>query len=380
MSRLSFCNAVRPLGLTAAFVLVPVLSASVFAQSPQLVIDILTAPQRHWNTTVVVRGHVRGTEPNPPGTNRGTYVFRDSSDADITVVTNELPAVGREFTVTALVEQQTPDAVVPVLREVSRRAGVAPVPPPAAERPAAPRAPVAAAPAGAASPAPPAVAPAPIATTPPPAPIEAVRPADTFLGMTTPVLSALIFVVAVLSLGLIVAFRPRRVVAAPRTIDVEPRVIVQGPRVQPQLAGWTPPAAAQAPSPDLATRFVPPPVVAPAASAATVLFVDLGADLLVASGPDAGKRFPLTKPRITIGRSGGRQNEVELNDSSVSREHAKIVFTPTDQTFSLINESSINPVRVNGVASESTVLQDNSTIQLGATTLTFIRRPSGPTA
>ena len=123
--------------LLAACVLAPWLMAPVRAQSLQLIVDLLTTPQKYWNTTVTVRGHVRAVTPNPPGTSRGSYVFRDSSDSDITVKTSELPAIGKEYTVIATVEQETPEATVPVLREVSRRLGIAAAAP-ATTEPAAP--------------------------------------------------------------------------------------------------------------------------------------------------------------------------------------------------------------------------------------------------
>lgn len=346
----------------------PFFAAPMHAQTPQLIVDLLTAPQKHWNTTVVVKGHVRTVAPNPPGTNRGTFVFRDSSDSDIVVATNELPSVGKEYTLTAIVEQETPDATVPVLRELSRRVGVSAAPAASAES--APKTPAA----KDAAPVPPT---APAAPTPTPAPsLAPVTPepaAEAAQGISTTMIYSLLGVIAILSLGLIIAFRPKR--AEPPMVELEPRVIVQSPRAMPQLPGAAGPAD---PAADQATRFVPPKPVAPAA--ATTVFVDLGADLVVAEGPDAGKKFPLTKPRITLGRRGGRQNEVELSDQSVSREHAKIIYNPTDQTFNLINESVTNPARVNGTAVESALLQPNDMIQLGSTTVKFVRKSAGPSA
>ena len=99
-------------------------------------------------------------------------------------------------------------------------------------------------------------------------------------------------------------------------------------------------------------------------------------------GPDRGKHFVLTKPRIGIGRSGSRQNEVTLTDETVSREHAKIIYSSSDQSFRLINESSTNPVKVNGNAAESVLLQDDDVIKLGASSLKFkkVWSPAGPKA
>jgi len=150
---------------------------------------------------------------------------------------------------------------------------------------------------------------------------------------------SLVGVVAILSLVVIVAFWPRRPVAASSRgyVDVGPVVL---PASRPAPSQVLPPAAA--PAGGAATRYVPPPAQA-AAAAATTLFVDLGADLVVTEGADAGNKFALTKPRITIGRAGGRQNDVTLGDPSASREHAKIVFNQADQSFRFFNESSTNP-------------------------------------
>src|SRR5271166_3927808 len=82
--------------------------------SPELIVDICSAPHRYWNKYVMIKGHVRSVIANPPGTNRGSYVLRDSSDADITVLTTDLPAQGKEYTVSGNVEQTSPDAKVPV--------------------------------------------------------------------------------------------------------------------------------------------------------------------------------------------------------------------------------------------------------------------------
>lgn len=378
MTRCTVRHMAGALCVLAALIAGPA-AAPAHAQSSQLIVDLLTSPQKHWNTTVVVRGHVKTVTPNPPGTNRGTYVFRDSSDCDITVVTNELPSVGKEYTLTATVEQETPDAAVPVLREVGRRVGVT-VGAVAASPEAAPRAPAAPV---AAAPATPTPAPAPATPTSvpviTPAPVTPAVPESAPAvseGMSARVIYGLIAVIAILSLGLIIAFRPRK--AAVPMVELEPRVIVQSSRVLPQLPSVDPAVVAAAAAADQATRFVSPKPVAPAA--ATTIFVDLGADLVVAEGPDTGKKFPLTKPRITIGRRGGRANEVELTDQSVSREHAKIVYNPTDQTFNLINESTTNPARVNGTAIESALLQNNDLIQLGSTGLKFVRKPAGSSA
>jgi pSer/pThr/pTyr-binding forkhead associated (FHA) protein len=119
----------------------------------------------------------------------------------------------------------------------------------------------------------------------------------------------------------------------------------------------------------VATQVVPPP-----APKATEVFFDLGAELAVTDGPDRGKHFNLTKPAITIGRSGARQNDVTLSDASVSREHAKIIYSAAEKTFRLINESATNPVRLNGNAVDTALIKDGDTLQLGSTIFKFNKR------
>jgi hypothetical protein len=352
----------------------------LFAQSPELIVDILTTPNRYWNKVVVIKGHVRSVASNPPGTNRGSYVLRDASDSDLTVLSDALPAPGKEYTVTGTVEQVTPDDTVPCLREMSRRLGIEAMPAPTrpqAQPAPAPTPPVATTP-----------APSPIATPPPvqaaapePAPVAA-APAGAATPVPAPAAAsnnvlvyALVGVVAIFSLVLVVLFWPRRMPAVPRG---PAQLGASKPPPPPMIPAAARPAQAQAAGaaadPVGATRLVGAGRSGAAAGAdpkATELFMDLGAELVVTDGPDRGRHFPLTKPRVAIGRSGGRHNDVLLSDDTVSREHARIVYNPADKTFRLVNESNTNPVRVNGAAIESVLVQDNDNIQLGATSLRF---------
>jgi hypothetical protein len=357
--------------LAAALVAAPIW---VLAQTPELIVDILTTPNRYWNRTVVLKGHVRSVAPNPPGTNRGSYVLRDSSDADLTVLTTELPAQGREYTVTGLVEQATAGENVPHLREYNRRAGTESTPPQTVQRRPAPApSPRATTPAAApAAAAPPVAAPAPQA--PPVVVVQQPGAADGSSTLLYVVLGAL----AVLSVLLVAMFWPRRAApAAPPQTVMPPPPTAMPPRpgadFTARASAAAPPAGTVLPPGGAPTKAVAQKsMAAPSAAKATELFMDLGAELIATEGPDRGKHFSLTKPRIGIGRQGGsRLNEIALNDETVSREHAKIVYTASDKSFRLINESNTNPVRVNGSPVDSVLLQDNDVLQLGATALKF---------
>jgi len=141
-----------------------------------------------------------------------------------------------------------------------------------------------------------------------------------------------------------------------------------------QVGAAATPAALRAPAGGDKTRFVPPgsgPAAGPDPSKPTEMYLDLGAELVAVEGPDQGKHFKLTKPKVTIGRPGSRQNDVTLADDTVSREQARIVFDRADNSFTLFNEGETNLARVNGASVESAVLRENDIVQFGATTLRF---------
>jgi predicted component of type VI protein secretion system len=296
---------------------------------------------------------VRTTTQNPPGTNRGSYVFRDSSDRDLTILSSELPAVGREYTVTGRVEHVTMDNPVPVLRETARRGGIQTDTRATTARPAVTPPPVAA------------TQPAPAVATPPPA--AAPPPiADAQTSQSWPLVYALLGVVALLSLVMIVAFWPRRASGSSRPeIHIVP-IAMQTPMQSPPSA---PVGRIQAGQP---TRPVLPR--GPHTDVVASVLIEPQAELQVMSGPDAGKRFPLNKTRMTIGRSGSRQNDVMLSDDTVSREHAQIVYSQDENAFHVLNESTTNAVLVNSAPKERAVLQDGDVIQLGGSSLQFTRR------
>ena len=113
----------------------------------------------------------------------------------------------------------------------------------------------------------------------------------------------------------------------------------------------------------------------PAPAAKTQVYLNLGADILVDKGPDKGKEFALTKPVTTIGRAGARKNDIELTDETVSKEQATINYDNIKKIFSILNESSTNPTRINGSAiSGSAALENNVVLEMGRTQLRF-RKP-----
>jgi hypothetical protein len=112
----------RILPMMAVVGLSLVFAASAGAQETWIV-DILGNPARYWNTTVTVVGQVQAVVPNPAGTTRGTYTILDESCPNpLTIRTNDLPPVSRNFKVTGIIIQDPAQANVPLMKELSRSA------------------------------------------------------------------------------------------------------------------------------------------------------------------------------------------------------------------------------------------------------------------
>lgn len=94
------------------------------------------------------------------------------------------------------------------------------------------------------------------------------------------------------------------------------------------------------------------------------------AELIVVSGPGAGERSLVDISEVRLGRFGRRDNDICLQDPTVSREHASIHFH--DGHFWLRPESAVSPTIVNGeVLSQPRVLIDNDQLLLGEQTMLF---------
>ena len=78
--------------------------------------------------------------------------------------------------------------------------------------------------------------------------------------------------------------------------------------------------------------------------------------------------YNINKIRTTIGRKG-YNNDVELDNDKVSRQHAEIIFTGGG--FEIIDKKSANKVIVNGQFFERTTLKSGDTIGLGEAVITF---------
>ena len=109
----------------------------------------------------------------------------------------------------------------------------------------------------------------------------------------------------------------------------------------------------------------------------TQVFENWGATLRVDQGPDRGNELPIGISPCRIGRPGGRENHVTLNDKTVSRSHARIERDTHTGAFRVIHESKRNKTLVNGQPVSSIELHDGDRIQLGATILEFHSTSNG---
>lgn len=93
-------------------------------------------------------------------------------------------------------------------------------------------------------------------------------------------------------------------------------------------------------------------------------------EIKVLSGKQAGSVFPLSQARITIGRAF--DNDIRLDDPSISRHVCGINFIPTEQTFVIVDFAAFNGITVNGQPVRGTrELVAGDLITVGQTQLIF---------
>ncbi|MCA9187565.1 MAG: FHA domain-containing protein [Planctomycetales bacterium] len=97
--------------------------------------------------------------------------------------------------------------------------------------------------------------------------------------------------------------------------------------------------------------------------------------LFVIQGWDQGKRFDLDRDVISIGRDAG--NAISLNDSEVSRNHARLTRQSLGHAFELADLGSSNGTFVNSQRVESCPLKSGDRVQVGRTLMIFTAPDEG---
>jgi predicted Zn finger-like uncharacterized protein len=90
--------------------------------------------------------------------------------------------------------------------------------------------------------------------------------------------------------------------------------------------------------------------------------------LAVILGANSGQIYPLTKPRIVLGR--GQGSDIQLPDSEISRRHAMIEIRGEDAV--LIDLSSTNGTFVEGQRVQRVPLSSHQEFSIGTTTMMYI--------
>lgn len=93
------------------------------------------------------------------------------------------------------------------------------------------------------------------------------------------------------------------------------------------------------------------------------------------TGPRAGQSIPLGGGTISIGR--GADNEVVMDDPTVSRHHARIIFEGGH--YFVEDAGSMGGTLIEGMAATKTLLSSGASIQLGETEVIFMQAET-PTA
>jgi len=111
------------------------------------------------------------------------------------------------------------------------------------------------------------------------------------------------------------------------------------------------------------TRITKVQVVKPKAEAGEACLV-----LVYPPGADMGKKFPLSRSEIVLGR--GSDCDIQVDRDSVSRRHAR-VFRQADQ-WMVEDLQSTNGSYVNDVPVQRSILKDNDFLKIGAAIFKFL--------
>jgi hypothetical protein len=153
--------------------------------------------------------------------------------------------------------------------------------------------------------------------------------------------------------------------SAPPVQAVPPAKSIKAVQTVGPLAPATPPAAPAVPA---VPRTAPMPAPAPAPT---------GPHLLVKSGADRGRQFPIGK-KATIGRATAC--DITLNDNRVSAQHGQVERQGDSFVYLDLKSTNGSFLVVEGREERllaRQVLVDGDEIRLGGTVLKFVRAPDG---
>jgi two-component system, cell cycle response regulator len=91
--------------------------------------------------------------------------------------------------------------------------------------------------------------------------------------------------------------------------------------------------------------------------------------LIYPPGPDMGKRFPLDRPELVLGRGG--DCDIQVDRDSVSRRHAR-VFSKDETTWLVQDLGSTNGSYVNDTQIQQSTLRDGDFLKIGAAIFKFL--------
>ncbi|MBI2955715.1 MAG: zinc-ribbon domain-containing protein [Acidobacteria bacterium] len=97
-----------------------------------------------------------------------------------------------------------------------------------------------------------------------------------------------------------------------------------------------------------------------------LLPTDKRLSLSVTGGPHKGKVFPITKPRMVLGRAG---SDIVIDDAEVSRSHCALEIRGAKAT--VVDLGSTNGTYVSGQRVDSGELEHLTEFRVGGTTLVF---------
>jgi len=95
--------------------------------------------------------------------------------------------------------------------------------------------------------------------------------------------------------------------------------------------------------------------------------------LRVIEGTEKGTVYPVTKPRLTIGRSNA---DIVVNDALSSRVHCALEISP--QAIVLRDLDSTNGTFVNDAPVQTATLSNGSSFRIGGHTFQLVITPKGP--